>query len=63
MGFFISGAKLPLYAYRRVDRTADEDALVGFEEEDAPLTFLDMLVLGEVNGSLMSDNSANVLIF
>lgn len=32
-----------------MDRIADDNALAGFEDEEAPVAFLDSLVLGEVN--------------
>ncbi|OWM85871.1 hypothetical protein CDL15_Pgr012121 [Punica granatum] len=43
----LPGAKLPLYAYKRADSIANEKSLVGLEDSEAPMAFLDSLVLGE----------------
>ncbi|GAB4849666.1 Phosphate metabolism transcription protein [Ancistrocladus abbreviatus] len=43
----IQGAKLPLYGYKRVNKAANEKSLVAHDARDAPIAFLDSLLLGE----------------
>ncbi|GMH24997.1 hypothetical protein Nepgr_026840 [Nepenthes gracilis] len=43
----IQGAKLPLYAYRRVNKMANVKSLVANDARDPPVAFLDSLLLGE----------------
>lgn len=51
VGFYVSGAKLPLYTYKRVDSSADEVALGEHGDAEVPMAFLDSLMLGEVDYS------------
>ena len=48
---FKIGAKLPLYAFKRVNKFKTEMGVHGHEvrEPEPPVAFLDSLVLGEVN--------------
>lgn len=43
-----AGAKLPLYAFKRVNFVAGEKALAVGENPEPPVAFLDSLLLGEV---------------
>ncbi|KAL6313930.1 hypothetical protein AAG906_011657 [Vitis piasezkii] len=43
----IQGAKLPLYAYKKVKDVVNEKASSGDENKEQPVPFLDSLVLGE----------------
>lgn len=45
---FLIGAKLPLYAYKRVDKIGNQKALDVDEARESPVAFLDSLLLGEV---------------
>lgn len=47
MALCILGAKLPLYAYKKLNKN-DKD-LPGNEKIEPPVAFLDSLLLGEVN--------------
>ncbi|GFY80890.1 GDP-L-galactose phosphorylase 1 [Actinidia rufa] len=41
------GGKLPLYAFKRVKEVVGEKGLLAIDDEEAPVTFLDSLLLGE----------------
>ncbi|GAB2277760.1 Phosphate metabolism transcription protein [Dionaea muscipula] len=43
----IQGARLPLYAYRRVNKIANEKRLIEHDARKPPVAFLDSLLLGE----------------
>ncbi|KAK0599753.1 hypothetical protein LWI29_008259 [Acer saccharum] len=43
----IQGAKLPLYAFKKVNQTETEKGLLGHETKELPVEFLDSLLLGE----------------
>lgn len=43
----IQGSKLPLYAFKKVNKFAAEKALVGYKAREPPVAFLDSLLLGE----------------
>ncbi|GFZ04948.1 GDP-L-galactose phosphorylase 1 [Actinidia rufa] len=43
----IQGAKLPLYAFKRVKEVVGEKGLLAVDDEEAPVAFLDSLLLGE----------------
>ncbi|KAA8523644.1 hypothetical protein F0562_010067 [Nyssa sinensis] len=43
----ILGAKLPLYAFKRVNKIVTEKTLLGDENKEPPVDFLDSLLLGE----------------
>ncbi|KAA8527004.1 hypothetical protein F0562_008767 [Nyssa sinensis] len=43
----IPGARLPLYAFTRVNKIAREKGLLGHENKEPPVAFLDSLLLGE----------------
>ncbi|CAI9760406.1 unnamed protein product [Fraxinus pennsylvanica] len=43
----LPGAKLPLYAFKRVNKISCDSGLVDFEDKEAPVAFLDSLLLGE----------------
>ncbi|KAL2944762.1 GDP-L-galactose phosphorylase 1 [Bienertia sinuspersici] len=43
----MQGAKLPLYAYKRANKVGSEKALAVDEPREAPVAFLDSLLLGE----------------
>ncbi|KAF5727945.1 hypothetical protein HS088_TW21G00085 [Tripterygium wilfordii] len=43
----IQGAKLPLYAYKRLDKNASEKVVLVHENSQPPVPFLDSLLLGE----------------
>lgn len=43
----IEGAKLPLYAFKKVNQTETEKGVFGHETKEAPVEFLDALLLGE----------------
>ncbi|KAJ4725150.1 GDP-L-galactose phosphorylase 1-like protein [Melia azedarach] len=43
----IQGAKLPLYAYKRVNKVETEKGVPGHENRKPPVAFLDSLLLGE----------------
>ncbi|XP_022846020.1 GDP-L-galactose phosphorylase 1-like [Olea europaea var. sylvestris] len=44
----LPGAKLPLYAFKRVNKVSCDKGLVDHEDKEAPVAFLDSLLLGEV---------------
>ena len=48
-GFWFVGAKLPLYAFKKLNNIESEKDLLGIENKEPPVAFLDSLVLGEVN--------------
>ncbi|PSR85311.1 GDP-L-galactose phosphorylase [Actinidia chinensis var. chinensis] len=43
----IQGAKLPLYAFKRVNEVVGEKGVLALDNEEAPVAFLDSLLLGE----------------
>ncbi|EEF32020.1 GDP-L-galactose phosphorylase 2 [Ricinus communis] len=43
----IQGAKLPLYAFKRVDKIVSEKEVIEHENTEPPVAFLDSLLLGE----------------
>ncbi|XP_059662450.1 GDP-L-galactose phosphorylase 1-like [Cornus florida] len=43
----ITGAKLPLYAFKRTNKIGSEKGLLGYDNEEPPVAFLDSLILGE----------------
>lgn len=43
----IQGAKLPLYAFKRVNQTQSEKDVLGHDTKEPPVAFLDSLLLGE----------------
>ncbi|XP_022846021.1 GDP-L-galactose phosphorylase 2-like [Olea europaea var. sylvestris] len=43
----LPGAKLPLYAFKRVNKVSCDKGLVDHEDKEAPVAFLDSLLLGE----------------
>lgn len=43
----IQGAKLPLYAYKKLDKIDSRNAVHGHEIRECPVAFLDSLLLGE----------------
>ncbi|KAL2472938.1 GDP-L-galactose phosphorylase 2 [Forsythia ovata] len=43
----LPGAKLPLYAFKRVNKISCDKGLVDCEDKEAPVAFLDSLLLGE----------------
>lgn len=45
---FISGAKLPLYAFKRLNKISGEKDLLKPDDTEPPVAFLDSLLLGEV---------------
>ena len=44
---WLLGAKLPLYAFKRVNKVAGEKGLLANEKTEPPVAFLDSLLLGE----------------
>lgn len=44
-----TGAKLPLYAFKRLTKIAIDKGLPADESTEPPVAFLESLVLGEVN--------------
>lgn len=45
---FVSGARLPLYACKNLDKSS-EKLVINNEDKEPPVAFLESLVLGEVN--------------
>jgi len=45
---FSIGARLPLYAYKRIDKDSSGKAFVDCQAREPPVAFLDSLLLGEV---------------
>ncbi|KAL3508453.1 hypothetical protein ACH5RR_027854 [Cinchona calisaya] len=43
----LPGAKLPLYAFKRSNKAANEKAVLSYENKEPPVPFLDSLLLGE----------------
>ncbi|KAK9269374.1 hypothetical protein L1049_001146 [Liquidambar formosana] len=43
----IKGAKLPLYTYKRINKIVSGKGLLGHEDKEPPVAFLDSLLLGE----------------
>ncbi|KAB2096073.1 hypothetical protein ERO13_A01G083300v2 [Gossypium hirsutum] len=43
----IPGAKLPLYAFRKLNNIESEKVVLGIENKEPPVAFLDSLILGE----------------
>lgn len=46
--FFLVDAKLPLYAFKKINKVGGKDLVAEKCQEELPLAFLDSLVLGEV---------------
>lgn len=42
------GAKLPLYAFKKLNNTLGDKGFPRHENQEAPVAFLDSLILGEV---------------
>ena len=50
LGFcFDLDAKLPLYAFKRLNKIVSDKGMPGHECKPPPVAFLDSLLLGEVN--------------
>ncbi|KAB2612445.1 GDP-L-galactose phosphorylase 1-like [Pyrus ussuriensis x Pyrus communis] len=45
----IPGAKLPLYAFKKLNVNDGDTGLLGHEKREPPVAFLDSLLLREVN--------------
>ncbi|CAK9165500.1 unnamed protein product [Ilex paraguariensis] len=43
----LPGAKLPLYAFKRLNKNINEKGLLDYEKKEPPVAFLDSLLLGE----------------
>lgn len=41
-------AKLPLYAFKKIEKVTEKDLAIHECQEELPMAFLDSLVLGEV---------------